>query len=229
MRKLILPITVACLAAACGKSGQSASTSKSNANAEVSSRAADSTQTAGVPTAVADVGTKGENLYDQVKAANWPSVTAIMDTLDRASAALKPSEQSQLTPTLDSLRRAIAAHQRQPALEQSNRVTLLAAKLTEPYHPTMPVDIVRLDYLGRELEIWTAQKNMVKLAETAAELRKTWDAVKPAEIAAGGTAAAAKTDSLMAQLAKAKTVSDYAKLATPILDEVDELEKPFEK
>ena len=32
-----------------------------------------------------------------------------------------------------------------------------------------------------------------------------------------------------ARMAAAKSPADYAKLATPILDVVDELEKPFEK
>jgi hypothetical protein len=234
MHKLILPI-VACLVVACGKSSartDSASgtvTSKPAANAEVAERAADSTQSAGVPSAVADVGTHGEDLYDQAKAASWTKAATIMDSLDRSVSSLKPNEQAELAGVIDTLHRAIAARQREAALEASNRVTFIGAKLTEAYHPKMPADIVRLDYYGRELEIWAARKNMAKLASTAAELRRTWEAVKPIEISNGGAAAAARTDSLMSRLAAAKSPADYAKIATPILDVVDELEKPFEK
>jgi hypothetical protein len=235
MRTCILSIAIATSVVACSKSNgrvdsaSGISASKPAANAEIAERVADSTQTAGVPAAVAEVGTHGEDLYDQVKAASWSKAAAIMDSLDRAVSSLKPDERAQLSGVLDTLRSAIAAHRKETALEAANRVTLIGAKLTEAYHPKMPADIVRLDYYGRELEIWAARKDMARLASTAAELRRTWEAVKPIEISNGGAAAAARTDSLVTRLSAAKSPADYAKLATPILDVVDELEKPFEK
>jgi hypothetical protein len=204
-------------------------TSKPVANAEMTERTADSAQAVGVPTAVADVGTHGEDLYDQAKASSWSKAGQIMDSLNRSAGMLKPDERAQLTGTLDSLTRAIAAHQREAALEGANHVTFIGAKLTEAYHPKMPADIVRLDYYGRELEIWAAQKNVAKLSSTAADLQRTWDAVKANEISHGGAAPAAKMESLVARLRAAKSAPEYAKLAKPILDLVDELEKPFEK
>jgi multidrug efflux pump subunit AcrA (membrane-fusion protein) len=199
------------------------------ANAELTERAADSVQAVGVPAAVADVGTHGEDLYDVAKASSWTKASAIMDSLDKSTAALATGERTQLTGVLDMLRKAIASHDRVQATEAANRVTFIAAHLTEAYHPKMPADIVRLDYYGRELEIWAERKDMTRLASTAADLRRTWERVKPSEIAHGGAAAAATTDSLVAQLAKAKTVADYAGIAKPFLDVVDLLEKPFEK
>lgn len=204
-----------------------APTSLSTANAQAAERATDSTQAAGVPTAIADVGTHGEDLYDQVKALNWTHARAIMDSLDQSAAGLKPKERAQLSGLLDTLHRAVAAHQRDVASEAANRVTFVGANLTESYHPKMPADIVRLDYYGRELEIWAARKNTAKLRATAMALRQTWGRVKAVEISHGGTAAAARMDSLIAQLATAGAPSDYARLATPLLDAVDELEKPF--
>ncbi len=217
---------------ACSKSdsgGAVPATSKPVANAEMTERTGDSVQVLGVPAAVADVGAQGEGLYDQAKASNWTKAGQIMDSLNRSAALLKPDERAQLTGTLDSLTRAVAAHQRAAALVGANHVTFIGAKLTEAYRPKMPADIVRLDYYGRELEIWAAQKNMAKLSATAADLKRTWDVVKADEISHGGAAPAAKMDSLVARLDAAKSVADYAKLATPILDLVDELEKPFEK
>ncbi len=231
-----LPFLFACskadsgaTAAARADSGAVPSSTKPVANAEMTERMADSVQAVGVPAAVADVGTHGEDLYDQAKASSWPKARQIMDSLNRSASMLKPDERAQLTGTLDSLTRAIAAHQREAALEGANHVTFIGAKLTEAYHPKMPADIVRLDYYGRELEIWAAQKNMAKLTATTADLKRTWDAVKSNEISHGGTTPAAKMDQLVARLDAAKAVGDYAKLAIPILDLVDELEKPFEK
>ncbi len=231
-----LPFLFACskvdsgsAAAARAHSGAVPATSKPAANAEMTERTADSLQAVGVPAAVADVGTHGEDLYDQAKASSWTKAGQIMDSLSQSAAMLKPDERAQLSGTLDSLTRAIAAHQRAAALEGANHVTFIGAKLTEAYHPKMPADIIRLDYYGRELEIWAAQKNLAKLTSTTADLKRTWDAVKSNEISHGGTVPAAKMDQLVARLAAAKSVGDYAKLATPILDLVDELEKPFEK
>jgi multidrug efflux pump subunit AcrA (membrane-fusion protein) len=101
--------------------------------------------------------------------------------------------------------------------------------LTEAYNPKMPADVVRLDYYGRELEIWAARNDLGRITTTRDALRRTWHAVKPNVISHGGAAAAARTDSLVARLDSAKTAKDYAQVATPFLDVVDELEKPFEK
>jgi hypothetical protein len=230
-------ISLTCLVAlpflfACGKGdNQSAAATRADSGAvpATSKPAADSVQAVGVPAAVADVGTHGEDLYDQAKASNWTKARQIMDSLNGSAGMLKADEKAQLTSTLDALDAAIKGHQREAALEGSNHVTLIGATLTEAYHPKMPADIVRLDYYGRELEIWAAQKNMAKLSSTASDLKRTWNAVKANEISHGGTAPAAKMDQLVTRLDAAKSVGDYAKLATPILDLVDELEKPFEK
>jgi hypothetical protein len=244
MRTPILPIallTALTVSAGCSRTDNSGaagngsdtaamtSMSKPAATAEITERAADSLQGVGVPRAVADVGTHGEDLFDQVKASNWARARVIMDSLDRSASALTPSEQGQLSGVLDTLHMAVAARQRNVAIEAANQVTFIGARLTEAYHPKMPADIVRLDYYGRELEIRAAQKNMSTLASTAADLRRTWGTAKPDVISHGGAAAAARTDSLVARLAAAKSPADYARIATPLLDVVDELEKPFEK
>lgn len=235
MRKLISAAAVIAIVAGCSSSkspngGDSATAiSKSAANAELTERAADSMQSVGVPAAVADVGTHGEDLYDEAKAGNWAKASVIMDSLDRSASQLTANERRELSGALDTVRKAVSAHDRQLAVEAANRVTFVGAHLTEAYHPKMPADVVRLDYYGRELEIWAARNDLGKLASTRADLQRTWDAVKPDVISHGGAPAAARTDSLVARLASAKTAKDYARLATPFLDVVDELEKPFEK
>ncbi|MDQ6738211.1 MAG: hypothetical protein M3Z30_11005 [Gemmatimonadota bacterium] len=208
---------------------RTATTSKPAATAEVIERTADSAQAVGVPAAVADVGTHGEDLYDQVKAADWAKAKLTLDSLAHSVSALRPNERDQLAGVMDTLRESVGARQRQQAIVAANRVTFIGAALTEAYHPKMPANIVRMDYYGREIEIWAAQRDLPKLRRTAADLRKTWDAVRSDEISHGGSAPAARADSLVAQLDSARTVTSYAKLATPILDLVDALEKPFEK
>lgn len=227
----ILATIAACSGARSGRQGDSSASSMSKpaANAELTERAADSVQGVGVPVAVAAVGTHGEDLYDEAKASNWAKARTLTDSLDKSASELKTSERSELSGALDTLRKAVSARDRRLALEAANRVTFIGAQLTEAYHPKMPADIVRLDYYGRELEIWAARNDIGKLVSTRDALRRTWEAVKPNVISHGGSAAAARTDSLLARLASAKTAREYARVATPFLDAVDELEKPFEK
>lgn len=237
MQKAIAAVVTLAVFAGCSSSksasmsDSSASTpmSKPAANAELTERAADSVQAIGVPAAVADVGTHGEDLYDEAKAASWTKAQVIMDSLDRSASNLKANERDQLAGVLDTLRRAVTAHDRQLAVEEANRVTFIGAQLTEAYNPKMPADIVRLDYYGRELEVWAARNDLGKLASTRADLQRTWEAVKPKVISHGGSAAAARTDSLVTRMAAAHTAREYAAVAKPFLDLVDELEKPFEK
>lgn len=237
MQRNIAALSIIAVLAGCSSSkspnaGDSAAAtpmSKPAANAELTERAADSVQAVGVPAAVADVGTHGEDLYDEAKAANWTKARVIMDSLDKSASQLRANERAALAGALDTVRKAVSAHDRPAAVEGANQVTFIAAHLTEAYHPKMPADIVRLDYYGRELEIWAARNDLGKLASTRADLQRTWDAVKPNVISHGGNAAAARTDSLATRLAAAKTAREYAAVAKPFLDVVDELEKPFEK
>jgi hypothetical protein len=236
VRKSIF-IALAAVAACSGSKGANRTDSAGGAIAAIPSNAspADSGAASAVPpNPLVDVGTYGEDIYDEAKASHWPKAQTLMDSLDASAKAL-PSDsriatrKAELTGVLDTLRRAVAAKQRQPALEASNRVTYLAAKMSEPYKVVTPANVVLLDYYGRELEIWAAQKNLAKLSQTAADIRSTWDAVKPAVVQHGGAAAAAKTDSIVVRIEAAKTPAQYARQATPFLNVVDELEKPFTK
>jgi hypothetical protein len=99
--------------------------------------------------------------------------------------------------------------------------------MTAAYKVIVPIEVVMLDYYGRELEIWVEAKDAGKLQATASEMRKTWNAVRPS-IEAKNPAVAKKFEGLVAQVEAAKAPADYAKVAKPVLDEVDNLEKVFE-
>ena len=114
-------------------------------------------------------------------------------------------------------------------MQEANQATLIAANLTAPFHPAVPVDVTRLDYYGRELEIGTAANNLVKLQATGAAMRKTWDELRPTIVARGGATEAKKFDQLMAQVQAAQSPVDFGRVAAPVLDEVDKLEKLFTK
>ncbi len=114
-------------------------------------------------------------------------------------------------------------------MQEANQIMLIAANLTEPFHPKTPVDVTRLDFYGRELEIWSAAKDEAKLKTTADALQEIWKKVRPAVVGHNGKAVAKTFDGLVDKLTRAKSPEDFKAIATPILDEVDNLEKVFAK
>lgn len=182
-----------------------------------------------VPAALTDVGEFGENIYDAAKANNWKTANAKLTELKAAAQKMADEKigSTEFEATLGKLEKAVAAKDKTSTLIEANQLTLDAANLTAEYNPAVPVEVVKLDYYGRELEIWSAAKDEAKLGETARMIRQNWDAVKAKIEAKGGKKESATFESLVVKTDTAKTPADYAKLATPILDEVDNLEKVF--
>ncbi|MCW5318587.1 hypothetical protein GTQ43_34270 [Nostoc sp. KVJ3] len=187
-----------------------------------------------VPTSLSQVGEYGESVYDMAKANDWTKATANLNLLENAAKSLhteikgdnKP-ELAQLNFKIAALTQAVTTKNRISAMHKANQVTLIAANITREFKPKVPVEVTLLDYYGRELEIWSATGNTSNLKTTASEMRRTWNAVRTSILARGGTTQVQKFDVLVASIEAAKSSKDYARLATPILDEVDNLEKVF--
>jgi hypothetical protein len=187
------------------------------------------------PASLVDVGEHGENIYDLTKAKDWANVgqkiKALEDAAKKLGSDLKGQEagQKRLGTALKALRKAITAKDEQATMREANKVTLIAADLIEPFNPEVPAAVTRLDYYGRELEIWVLAKDTTRLKATGDAMRKAWEKLQPAVKTKGGNAEAKRFNDLMGKVASAKAVDDYARITTPILDEVDNLEKVFKK
>ncbi len=208
------------------------STTTPNKTAVVNSATpAVNTATEKVPVPLSDAGEYGENTYDVAKAKNWTKAAEKLQQLKQsqsqmASVNIKSAE---LDAAIAALDKDIAAKDETATLRDANQVTFIVADLTAKYNPPIPVEVTKLDYYGRELEIWSMAKDEAKLKSTAQAIRQTWNAVKPKVEAKGGAKQAQNFETLVAKTDAAQNVGDYAKAATPILDEVDNLEKVFEK
>jgi len=187
-----------------------------------------------VPGQLESVAHYSENLYDAARTNDWVAAAAQLDTLKRGatdlsatvkgSAELKSSVSSQLA-VIDT---SVSNRNRAATLRSANEVTRLAAELTRPYNPQVPVEITLLDYSGRELELWAEADDSTKLRAATVTMRQTWDTVRnTVEKQRGGLAAAVSFDALIARAESATTSGDYAAVAAPILDEVDKLERLF--
>ncbi len=185
------------------------------------------------PKALADAGEYGENVYDMAKANDWKKAAEKLNLLKESATRLKSDVQGgggeldRLASGIMALDKAVTSKNRQAAMREANQITLIVANLNAPYKLAVPVEVTKLDYYGRELEIWSAEKDTRKLQAIAIEIRRTWDAVRPSIESHNGAAEAKKFDELVARVEKARTPEEYAQLATPVLDEVDNLEKVF--
>jgi hypothetical protein len=175
---------------------------------------------------IADVGELGENIYDLAKDKDWAKVDGKLTALKSKVPELHSQD---LNKALTALATSVSAKDLSETMQHANKITLIATELSEPFHPQIPTDISRLDYYGRELQIWAAEKDNEKLKESAAALQKTWSRVSPSVKEHGGSAQAKTFDGLVKKLKKAKSPKQYAAAAGPILDEVDNLEKVFSK
>ncbi len=186
-----------------------------------------------VPTSVSNVGEYGENIYDAAKANDWKQATAKLSSLKKAANGLDANiknedpNEDKLDDTLAALNKAVAAKNQLATMREANRVTLLATNLSAPFNPPVPVQVSLLDYYGRQLEIGVAANDINQLQATAKDMQKTWSELRPAIESKGASQEAQKFDKLVAQVQAASSPKDYSRLATTVLDEVDNLEKVF--
>ncbi len=185
-----------------------------------------------VPTSLSNAGEFGENIYDYVKGNDWKNADAKLAALRDASKNVRSDikDQSAAVDRFDAnvmaLERAVIAKDRQAAMREANQVTFDVANMTTAYRLSVPVEVAKLDYYGRELEVWAQARDATKLQATARQMGKTWNSLRPS-VAAYDATEAKKFDALVAQVKSAKTPADYARVATPVLDEVDKLEGLF--
>lgn len=184
-----------------------------------------------VPKPLAAAGEYAENVYDAAKARDWKTADAKLAALKDSTAQLggtsRAGDLGTLRADVAALEKAVGARDQQAALLTSNKATFDAANLSATFDNPVPVAVTKLDYYGRQAEVQAAAGDTATLKQTAAEVQSTWDGVRAQVVHNGGTAEAKEFDGLVAQLQQANTPNQYGKLATPILDQVDYLEKVF--
>ena len=182
------------------------------------------------PKALVDAGEHGEDLYDAATAGHWKAAARQLAALKLAVARLAPTVRSdagkreRLQREIAALERSVAGRQRQATIVEANQVTLTVADLTEPFAPSVPVGITRLDYYGRELAIWSASGNDERLRAAARGTRHEWDRVRPV-VAGRDSRVARQFEDLVTRVEGAGSHAEYGRLAKRLLDDVDELER----
>lgn len=186
-----------------------------------------------VTSAIEDLGHYAEDAYDQAKIADWAKGRASVEALKAAARRLGPAERKdtaltgQLDGAVSALDKAVYRRDRAVAMREANLLTRLDAELSRSSRPAVPADVTLLDYYGREIEIWASARDEAKLRATVVGMGTTWRSLRPQVVARGGSAVASRFDTLVKQAESAPRLDTLAHLATPILDEVDNLENAF--
>lgn len=177
------------------------------------------------------VGHHAGNAYDYVKQADWAAARASVDSLSTSMRDVEARDTAgrgtDIRQSLARLDSAVARRARAQGLREANHLTEIGARLASAHDTPVPATVTLLDYYGRELEIWAQAKNSGKLSQTASEIRRTWDDLRPRVISLGGTTQAARFDRVVARVSAARTPAQYVRVAKPLLDEVDTLEAVF--
>lgn len=218
------------LAGALGFASQQGSANTTAANTPPVATTQHRNAPATVPKPLENVGHYGENAYDKAKLGDWTKARSELASLKSATAQLQGagvSNTSTLKADVAALDRAVFARDQAGALAASNKVTFDAASLSASYKTPVPVEVTKLDYYGRQLEVQAAAGNTSGLKQTATDIQNTWNQVRPQIVANGGTKEAKQFDATVAQVQQAQTPSQYGKLATPVLAQVDYLEAVF--
>lgn len=182
-----------------------------------------------VPTALAAAGEHGENLYDAAKARAWRTAGRRLKALEADVARLSTQpDAGRLQGEVDSLRQSVARRQQQATMVEANQVTRTVADMTAAYAPRVPVEVTRLDFYGRELEIGSEAGVTARLESAARGIRHEWDAVRPA-VSARDSLVARKFDGMVTRIERARSPAEYRRLAQEELAEVDDLEHAFER
>lgn len=183
------------------------------------------------------LGETGEDAYDLAKAKNFQALADRAATLQRASRDRHQTwhalslNAKHLTQSISQLRTAANARSRPEAMRAANRVTLFTAKLAAHLtRPRVPIDVTFLDVFGRDLEVGAALNDRVYLARAVRDLSRTWNRVRPALLARrGGRKVAVRFGALVSRVNAQTSPKQLQRLATLVLDEVDNLERVFER
>ena len=178
-----------------------------------------------------------EDIYDLAKANKWIKIGKKLDELKKAEHDLKYDQNEEgsffsvrLRSAISDLDHAVSLKNRKETMRLANKITLLEAAMLGPLKPAVPTNVRLLDYCGRELEIWSEEKNTDKLSNIVVRMHLLWQSLMPQfSDHGGGAKELRKFSEIMKRLETAKTPEEYGRLARQVLDEMDSIEKVFRR
>jgi hypothetical protein len=177
-----------------------------------------------------------EEIYALAKFNRWNKIRKKLDELKKSETSLKliRSEENdffsqRMRKKIEDLEQAISAKNRRDTLRSANNITYLEVAMVGQFKPRVPTNVMLLGYCGRELEIFSEEKDIDKLSNFVIRMHLIWQNLIPQLIQRGETKEIKNFSDIMKRLEMAKTPEEYSFLAKQVLDEVENLEKVFKK
>ncbi|MGA7936817.1 MAG: hypothetical protein WCA35_24890 [Kovacikia sp.] len=175
-----------------------------------------------------------KTIYNLVKADNWAEANTQLASLQETMLRLKANNRvskadfAHLNALIMALKGSVSARHHQ-AMYDTNQLAMTAVQLAKQSNPQIQVEVAMLDYYGRELEIWSERGNTAKLKTVADRINQTWSSLRP-EIQTLHVPAQVQQfdDTLVALVQTATSPTEYRLLATPLLVEVNNLQRLFQ-
>lgn len=179
-----------------------------------------------------------EDIIDQINSGDWAQAQSTVNAMKQYLADLEPSFRAAGVPEalvneirtrLTMLEAQVRAKNAHAAKVQANAITRVIPDIYDHYRVTVPTDLGRLDYLGREILLNVEKGDWAAARNTAAEVLRIWTRLKPTLNAAAQKSAAdfeSTVNALIADVGRqdsAATTRD----ANALLDKVDVLEQAY--
>lgn len=192
-----------------------------------------------VPSPLVRLEENSEDIIDQVPKARWTRIGGDVVVMRRAWRRYAEAARSvdtdlarRLDRALDRLEPAAANQDPSATTQAANDVSAPVVELFARYASGHPVQVGRLDVIGRQIVIEAARGEVPAARGQIAAARAQWRAVKASVIGHGGCVVAKRTDATFARLQEAAAVGDAAtitKAANALLELVDGMERTYRR
>ena len=112
-------------------------------------------------------------------------------------------------------------------MDDANGITRIVVELATKWQTRIPMEIILLDYYGRQLELGIASGRESTLKKATADVRSTWNAVERTILDSGHVEDAKRFTDIVVQLEAARTPQDFVPLARAELAAVDQMQNIF--
>jgi len=181
------------------------------------------------PLALSEVDDAARYLFESARESKWMDANAQLQVLQHVFEDLPRGLQSadvalSLRTRMRELPDTVAQHDRVRTMEAANAITRAVIGLSAQFQSRVPAQIPTLAYLGRQIELGIAAQQPALIARATADIRQTWNEVRPQLEHAGHAADVRRMTDIVVSLEGTNQTAEEASLARAELDAVSHLE-----
>ncbi len=194
---------------------------------------APATRSKAAPECVWKVGSQGTAIFYAAKDSQWGQAARDLQSLKACTQQLQTEvkgnddKKKKLEQDAGDIERALSTQNREQAMLSANDITLVATNIAGEYQVSMPMDVPRLDYYARQLQIYAEANDTGKLKATADQMKSTWQQVFVNLQSHVGPDDTKKMQIIIDRLQAAKQPSEYQAAASDVVGVVSDIERLY--